>query len=150
MTQAPPRSNVGRWLAAGTALMCALAGGAVWSVLTLRTGRELAWLAVVCAGVIAWPLRSSGFGGTTAGAAVAALFTAIACVYAQVLLGIGDVAQALGFSMRDTIVRIGVDFALAVVRGRIVWWETATWVAAMAVAAWLVVRTPRSRNMRSG
>lgn len=143
------RSIVGRLFGIATAFMCALAGGAVWSVLTLRTGRDLPWLAFVCAAVVAWPLRSSGFRGTAAGAAVAALFTAVSCVYAQILLGIGDVAQALGFSMRDTIVRIGVDFALAVVRGRIVWWETATWVVAMAVAAWLVVRRSPPKPARN-
>ena len=79
---------------------------------------------------------------------LAALLTALSCFYAQTLLAVGDVAQALGFSLRDTLVRIGADFALAVVGGRISPWETATWVVAMAVAAWLVVRAPPSRAVR--
>jgi len=120
--------------------MSALAGGAVWSVLVLRTGNELTALAFVVAAAIAWILRANGFAGTRLGAFLAALFTALACIYAQCLLAVGDVAQAMGFSLRDTLLRIGAEFALAVVRGRISPWQTASYVLAMALAAWLVLR----------
>ena len=126
--------------------MSALAGGAVWSVLVLRTGRELTVLAFVIAMVIAMLLRMNGFAGTRLGAALAALCTACACVYAQCLLAIGDVAQALGFSLRDTLARIGTDFALAVMRGRISPWQTASYVLAMALAAWLVWRPGKNHR----
>jgi hypothetical protein len=66
--------------------------------------------------------------------------TLLSCVYAQTLLAVGDVAQALGFSLRDTVLRIGADFALAVVKGRISPWDSATYVLAIALAAWLVWR----------
>jgi hypothetical protein len=46
----------------------------------------------------------------------------------------------MGFSLRDTLLRIGADFALAVVRGRVSPWQTASYVLAMALAAWLVRR----------
>jgi hypothetical protein len=68
------------------------------------------------------------------------LFTAFACIYAQCLLAVGDVAQAMGFSLRDTLLRIGADFALAIVRGRISPWQTASYLLAMALSAWLVWR----------
>jgi hypothetical protein len=145
MTQPQRRSTLGLWLGFATALMCALAGGAVWSVLTLRTGYEIGWFALVCAGFIAWALRANGYTGTRLGAVLAALFTALACIYAQCLLAIGDVAQALGFSLRDTIFRIGADFALAVVRGRISPWQTAFYVIAMVLSAWLVWRGSRGK-----
>jgi len=121
-------------------MMSALAGGAVWCVLALRTGYEHTWLALLCAVVIAWILRANGFSGTKTGAALAALCTALACIYAQCLLAIGDVAQAMGFSLRDTLYRIGVDFVLAIASGRISPWQTATYVLAMLVSAWLVLR----------
>ena len=140
MTEPQRRSRLGLWLGVATALMCALAGGAVWTVLALRTGRDAPWFAFVCAIVIAWALRANGFSGTRIGAGLAALFTALAWAYAQCLLAIGDVAQALGLPLRDTLLRIGADFALAVVRGRISPWQTATCVVAMIVAAWLVLR----------
>jgi hypothetical protein len=140
MTQALRSSTLNRWIGFATALMSALASGAVWSVLVLRTGNELTVLAFVIAVAIAWILRGNGFAGTRLGAILAALFTALACIYAQCLLAVGDVAQAVGFSLRDTLLRIGADFALAVVRGRISPWQTASYVLAMALAAWLVWR----------
>lgn len=135
------RSTVGLWVGFATALMSGLAGGAVWSVLVLRTGRDLSAFAFVIAVVIALLLRMNGFARSRLGAAVAALCTACACVYAQCLLAVGDVAQALGFSLRDTLLRIGADFALAVVRGRIGAWQTASYLLAMVLAAWLVWRS---------
>ena len=134
------RSTVGLWIGLATALMAALASGAVWCVLVLRTGYELTLLAFVIAALIAWVLRVNGYAGTRLGATLAALCTASAVFYAQCLLAVGDVAQAMGFSLRDTIFRIGADFALAVVRGRIAPWQTASYLLAMALAAWLVLR----------
>lgn len=150
MTQTQRRMTPGRWLGLATAFMCALATGAVWCVLALRSGRELAWFAFPCALVIGWALRANGFAGSRGGALLAALFTALACLYAQALLAVGDVAQALGFSLRDTLLRIGADFALAIVRGRINPWETATWILAMAVAAWLVLRQQQQKDGNAG
>jgi hypothetical protein len=120
--------------------MSALAGGAVWSVLVLRSGNELTAFAFVIAATIALVLRANGFAGTRLGAFLAALFTAFACIYAQCLLAVGDVAQAMGFSLLDTLLRIGADFAIAVVRGRVSPLQTASYVLAMAVSAWLVWR----------
>jgi len=140
MTQDPRRSTLGKWIGFATALMSALAGGAVWSVLVLRSGNELTAFAFVIAATIALVLRANGFAGTRLGAFLAALFTAFACIYAQCLLAVGDVAQAMGFSLLDTLLRIGADFAIAVVRGRVSPWQTAIYVLAMALAAWLVWR----------
>jgi len=81
---APQRkSALGLWLGFATAMMSALAGGAVWCVLVLRTGYELTWFALVCAIVVAWALRANGFAGSRIGAALAALCTALACTYSQ-------------------------------------------------------------------
>jgi len=140
MTQVPRRSTLGKWIGFATALMSALAGGAVWSVLVLRSGNELTAFAFVIAATIALVLRANGFAGTRLGAFLAALFTAFACIYAQCLLAVGDVAQAMGFSLLDTLLRIGADFAIAVVRGRVSPLQTASYVLAMAVSAWLVWR----------
>jgi hypothetical protein len=137
------KSALGLWLGFATAMMSALAGGAVWCVLVLRIGYELTWFAIVVAIVVAWALRANGFAGSRVGAALAALCTALACIYAQCLLAVGDVAQAMGFSLRETLYRIGVDFAVAVATGRISAWQTALYVLSMAFSAWLVLRRPR-------
>ena len=140
MTTPRRLSVLTRWLGVATALMSALAGGAVWSVLVLRVGYDLTFLAFAIAVVIAWALRANGFAGTRSGAVLAAVCTAFACIYSQCLLAIGDVAQAMGFSLRDTLLRIGADFAIAIVRGRISPWQIASYALAMALAAWLVWR----------
>jgi len=139
-------SAIGRWLGFATAMMSALAGGAVWCVLVLRTGYDLTWFALVCAIVVAWALRANGFAGSRGGAALAALCTALACIYAQCLLAVGDVAQAMGYSLRETLYRIGVDFAVAVATGRISPWQTALYVLSMGISAWLVLRQPKKAS----
>jgi hypothetical protein len=136
------RSKLGLWLGFATAIMSALAGGAVWTVLVLRSGYDLTVLAFVIALVIAWVLRANGYAGMRLGVCLAVLCTAIACIYAQCLLAVGDVAMALGFSLRDTIVRIGGGFVMAIVRGRISPWQTAGYALAMALSGWLVWRRP--------
>lgn len=145
MTQAAPGSTLGRWVGFATALMSALAAGAVWSVLVLRTGNDLTFLAFIIAIGIAWILRANGHAGTWLGVTLAVICTALACVYAQCLLAVGDVAQAMGFSLRDTIVRIGADFVVAVVRGRISPWQSGSYVLAMILSGWLVWRRAATR-----
>jgi hypothetical protein len=134
---------LGRWVGAATALMSALAAGAVWSVLVLRTGNDLTFFAFIIAVGIAWLLRANGYAGTGLGVTLAVICTALACVYAQCLLAVGDVAQAMGFSLRDTIVRIGADFVLAVVKGRISPWQSGSYAVAMVLSGWLVWRRSR-------
>ena len=51
--------------------------------------------------MIAWILRANGHGGTRLGVGLAILCTALACIYAQCLLAVGDVAQAMGLPLRD-------------------------------------------------
>ena len=54
MSQGSRPSTLGKWIGFATALMSALAGGAVWSVLVLRSGYELTLFAfvIVCAAVL--------------------------------------------------------------------------------------------------
>jgi hypothetical protein len=135
-----PRSRISLLIGAATAIMSSLAAGAVWSVLVLRTGHDLTPLALAIAVVIAWILRVNGYAGSLPGAVLAALCTALAIVYSQCLLAIGDVAQALGFSLRDTIMRIGADFVLAIVKGRISPWQSGSYALAIVLSGWLVRR----------
>ena len=145
MPSATRNSTLGRWIGAATAVMSALAAGAIWSVLVLRTGNDLTFFSFIVAVGIAWLLRANGLAGSALGATLAVICTALACVYAQCLLAVGDVAQAMGFSLRDTIVRIGADFVLAVVKGRISPWQSGSYVVAMALSGWLVWRRPPAK-----
>src|SRR5262249_49428806 len=47
-----------RWIGVATALMCALAGGAIWCLVALYMRRDLIPLSLPIAAVVVWALRS--------------------------------------------------------------------------------------------
>lgn len=126
-----------------TALMCALAAGAVWSVMALHVYLDLIFFAIPVAIIVAWALRSNGFVRSAAGAAIAAFFTLIAFVYAGYLLAAAKVAAFLGVSMRSTVINIGPEMAAAVAWTDLTAWRIATMLFAVALSAWLVWRPAR-------
>ncbi|MGA8277958.1 MAG: hypothetical protein WB784_07160 [Rhodanobacteraceae bacterium] len=128
-----------------TALMCALAAGALWCVLALYSGRDLAVLALPSAAVIGWSLRSRRR-SRALDTMVAAICTAIACAYAQYLLAAAKVAALLGLPMRKTLFDIGAGLA-----GDVAWAsiDAADWLIfalALFLAAWLVWRRPEPQH----
>lgn len=112
------RSTLGLWLGFITAALSALALGALWCLLALRSGHELSWFALICALVVALVLRSYGHAGTWKGALLAALCTTLACFYSQCLLAISDIADSLGMPLRSVLPKVGVDFTLATAAAR--------------------------------
>ena len=138
-----PGSRRGRLLAVLTALMCALAAGAIWCVLALYTGRDLAVLALPSAAVIAWALRSNRQ-SRFLDAALAAICTAFACAYAQYLLAAASVASVLGLPMRKTLFDMGAGLAGDVAWTRISTADWAFFALALVQAAWMVLRKPPS------
>lgn len=134
-----------RALGVATALMCALAAGAVWCVLALYTGHTLAVLALPCAGIIGWSLRDHGFTRPVA-AALAVLCTALATVYAQYLLAAASVAALLGLPMRATLIDMGAGLASDVAWTSLDRIDCAIFVLALVLAAWLAGRQPRSSS----
>ncbi|MBO9664914.1 hypothetical protein [Dokdonella sp.] len=103
------------------ALMCALAGGAVWCLLSLYTRGDLAAFAFVVAAVVVWQLRGNGYAGRWGGALAAAVCVALATAYAFYLQAVAQVAALLGLPMRAALVQIdpamAVDIAAANLRG---------------------------------
>ena len=131
-----------RALGLATALMCTLAAGAVWCVLTLYTGRDLSVLAGAIALILATVLRAHGYAGTVAGAILAAACTLAACFYAQYLLATAQIASLLGLPMGTALTRIGPDMALAVIKTRVGAWDAALMVGSAAIAAALIAFVP--------
>lgn len=117
------------------ALMCALAGGAVWCLLSLYTRGDLAAFAFVIAAVVVWQLRGNGHAGRWGGAFAAVLCVALAAAYAFYLQAVAQVAALLGLPMRTALVQIdpamAVDIAAANLRG----WSGVIVLLAMAGAA---------------
>jgi hypothetical protein len=127
-------------IAAATALMVAMAAGAVWCVLQLYLRYDLIGVALVIAAIIAWVLRRQGFGRTLSGALMAAISTAVACLYASYLLAAATVASFLGESMRSTLLKIGPGMAKAVAWAGMSGFHIGTMVLAVLLSAWLVWR----------
>lgn len=133
-----------RGLGLATALMCTLAAGAVWCVLTLYAGRDLSVLAVAIALILAAVLRAHGYAGTTAGTILAVVCTLAACFYAQYLLATAQIASLLGLPMGTALLKIGPDMALAVIRTRVDTWDAALMIGSAAVAGVLTSRPGRA------
>lgn len=123
-----------------TALMVALAAGAVWCVLQLYLRFDLIGIALLVGAVIAWVLRRQGFGRTVSGAVIAAISTTVACAYAGYLLAAASVASFLGESMRSTLLKIGPDMAGAIARAGMTSFHISTLMFAIVLSAWLVWR----------
>ena len=131
---------VTRVIGVATALMCAMAAGAVWCVLQLYLRFDLIALAFLVGTLIAWVLRRQGFGRTLGGAVLAAFSTAFAFVYAGYLLAAARVASFLDLPMRSTLINIGPDMAGAVAWGGLTAFHMGTLALAIALSAWLVWR----------
>ena len=143
----PSRAPRARWIGIATALMSALAGGALWCLLALYARRDLIVLALPIALFIAWSLRANGFAGRWRGAVVAAGCVVLACAYSLYLQAVAQVASILGLPMRDALVQM--DFGMA---ADIAWANLdrpGMWLIAIAVAV-AVWATLWLRGARAG
>lgn len=150
MTEPARRTLAARVIGIATALMCALAAGAVWCVAALYLRIDMIFIALVIAVLIAWVLRANGFSRTRSGALVAALSTLLAFVYSAYLLAAAKVASFLGLPLRSTLVSIGPDMAAAVAWADLTMWHAGSVLLAMALSAWLVWRAGPSSPVRAG
>lgn len=125
-----------------TALMCALAGGAVWCLLSIYSRSELPVFAFMVALLVVWALRTHGYAGRWFGAALALACVALASLYAFSLQAVAQIAALLGLPMRTAMQQMGpamaVDIAWANLRG----WNLVIVAAAAAWAVgWMLRRT---------
>lgn len=141
-TPAPQR----HWIGIATALMCALAGGAVWCVLALYARHDLMALSLPVAAGVAWALRAHGFAGRWSGAVIAVVCVLLACAYSLYLQATAQVASLLGLPMRDALLQMTPHMAIDIAWASLDAGGAAIIVLALLVAAigtlW-AVRTPR-------
>ena len=112
-----PAPQRARWIGVATALMCALAGGAVWCLIALYARRDLMALSLPVAAAVAWSLRAHGFAQRWSGAAIAVVCVALACAYSLYLQATAQVASLLGLPLRNALFqmepRMAIDIAWA-------------------------------------
>lgn len=133
-----------RALGVATALMCALAGGAVWCVLALYLRLDSGVFLLLIAALLAWVLRRHGMAHSWTGVAIAIACTLVAFAYSAYLLAAAKVASFLGLPLRSTLLAIGPEMAGAVARADFTAWQAANLALACVLAAWLVWRPARS------
>lgn len=143
--RAPARLNL---FGLATALMTALAGGAVWALLALGRQTELAFLALPLGAFIGRLLAGNGPRSTVLAAACALLFTLSASVYALGMIASGDVAMLLGMRLTDILRQIGPELATAVAWARLDAFDLAC-IGAGAVLAAVCASWRRARRQSS-
>jgi hypothetical protein len=129
-----------RAIGIATAVMCALAGGALWCLLSLYSRGDLATLAFLVALPVAWTLRKHGYAGHWSGAFVAGACVALAALYSFYLQAVAQVAGMLGLPMREALLRMEPGMAIDIARANIGATSIAIVVAAIVFAGAFVKR----------
>lgn len=117
-----------------TALMTALAGGAVWALIALGRHSELAFLALPLGLFIGRVLANNGPRAPLLAAVFAVLFALAASAYALGMMATGQVAMQLGLRLTDVLRQIGPEMAAAVAWARLDTLDLA-WLGSGAIAA---------------
>jgi len=142
---APPRR-----FGIAIALMCALAGGAIWCLLSLYSRGDLAAFAFAVALCIVWQLRGNGYGGRWSGALIAAFCVALAAAYSFYLQAVAQVASMLGLPMRAALVQIDPAMAIDIARANLRGGSGVLVLAAVAAAAGAMLMSSRRGHMGNG
>ncbi|GAA0722920.1 hypothetical protein [Dokdonella soli] len=129
-----------RAIGIATALMCALAGGAIWCLLSLYSRSDLAVFAFIVALPVVWTLRSHGYAGRSSGALIAAVCVALASAYSFYLQAVAQIASLLGLSMRATLLQMEPGMAIAIARANLSGWNAAIVGVAVVLAIALMLR----------
>ena len=111
-TAPDPRRPRARWIGIATALMTALAGGAVWCLIALYARHDLIALSLPIAAAVAWALRSHGYVGNWSGAVVAVACVALASAYSLYLQAAAQVASMLGLPLRAALAQMDPHMAI--------------------------------------
>jgi len=142
---APPRR-----FGIAIALMCALAGGAIWCLLSLYSRGDLAAFAFVVTLCIVWQLRGNGYGGRWSGALIAAFCVALAAAYSFYLQAVAQVASMLGLPMRTALVQIDPAMAIDIARANLRGGSGVMVLAAVAASAGAMLMSSRRGRVRDG
>ena len=101
-----------RRIGIATALMTALAGGAIWCLIALYARHDLIALSLPIAAAVAWALRAHGYAGRWSGAAIAVACVALASVYSLYLQVAAQVASMLGLPLRAALTQMDPHMAI--------------------------------------
>jgi hypothetical protein len=137
-----PQPSRPRAIGVATAFMCALAGGALWCMLSLYSRSEMPAFAFVVAAFVVWTLRAHGYAARAMGAVVAIVCVVLAALYAFYLQAVAEVASLLGLSMRSALGQMEPGMALDIARANLHGWNLLViGVAVLAAGAAMLRKT---------
>lgn len=128
------------------ALALALCAGAVWSVVTVLTGDQAAWMALPAAAVAVF--ACAALSRPALRAATAAACTLLSALYAYTLGAASVVAMSLGVPFVESLRGIGPEMALAIANARTGPVASAIVLGCALAAAAVAYRWPRSTASR--
>ncbi len=126
-----------------TALMVALAGGAVWALAAMWRQDELSFLALPLGLFIGRVLAGNGPRNNAFAALCAAAFALLASAYALWMIASGRVAMLLGMRLTDILGNIGFELAGAIAWARLDAFDIAA-IASGSIAAALAAGLRRA------
>ena len=129
-----------------SAVMLGLAFGAVWMVPTLFFQHVLPWLALPVGWVLGRMIRGWVRPEPRGAALLAALATALACVYVGVLTAAARVAGLLGMGLVEAMKTAGAGLLFDLVRLNLTGADLAWFAAGTALSAWVAWRTVPRRQ----
>jgi hypothetical protein len=134
VSSSPPvkRGNIVALIAC--VVLCGLAAGALWCLLSLFIERDSSIALVAFAFLIALFLRWQGFANRN-GSIAAVTATFLSFVYAQYLFSAVRMAEMLGFPLRATLFKMDLPFAWRVAKSTVTMWDFAILLVACFVAA---------------
>lgn len=125
--------------------MLGLAAGACWMVVTLYLGRPLPWLALPFGALLAWAIRHGVRSPGSGAAMLAALATALATLYVNMLIAAVQIAGNMGIGLIDALRTAGPSMLWQLARLALTPADLGWAVLGMSLAAWLGWRSSRKR-----
>ena len=125
--------------------MLGLAAGACWMVVTLYLGDPLPWLALLFGALLAWAIRHGVRSPGPAAAMLAALATALATVYVNMLIAAVQIAGNMGMGLVEALRTAGIGMLWQLARLAFAPADLGWTALGMLLAGWLTWRTPRKR-----
>ncbi|MDE2307783.1 MAG: hypothetical protein KGJ97_05760 [Xanthomonadaceae bacterium] len=129
--------------AAFSAAMLGLAAGALWMVATLYLRQLLPWLAVPVGALLAWTIRQVVLRPGIGAAVLAALATALAALYMNLLLAATRIAGEMGMGLIDAMRTAGAGMLWQLARLALTPVAAGWFVTGIVLAAAIAARPPR-------
>jgi hypothetical protein len=100
----------------GAGAVAALAGAALWAVITVFTGYQIGFMAVGIGFLVGWAVRAAGKGVDKSFGIAGAVLALLGCLVGNLLAMVGFVARQEGIPFFDLLSRLDVSVAIELMK----------------------------------